>query len=160
MRTSEKRNLVWAMNKEIKMLGPSITNHEISKVNKKQVYLQLSFLSVFDKEKDFHYYVKFFLLLAAISDTIDWRLPVNLLKSVDLPTLGLPTIATVGFIDVASWWFKLSVPLLGWIYPVLLTKYQSITLVTKEFCKNGFLCVKSVFSLMIYNRIGMFQHTI
>ena len=99
-------------------------------------------------------------VVPAKSDTIDWRLPVNLLKSVDLPTLGLPTIATVGFIDVASWWFKLSVPLLGWIYPVLLTKYQSITLVTKEFCKNGFLCVKSVFSLMIYNRIGMFQHTI
>ena len=33
-----------------------------------------------------------------VGSTIAWRVPTRRLKSVDLPTLGRPTMATVGFI--------------------------------------------------------------
>ena len=32
-----------------------------------------------------------------VSSTIAMRLPVSLLKSIDLPTFGRPTMATIGF---------------------------------------------------------------
>ena len=37
------------------------------------------------------------LVTPGVSFTMDMSLPASLLKSVDLPTLGLPTIATIGF---------------------------------------------------------------
>ena len=42
------------------------------------------------------------LVTPGVSSTIERRSPISLLKSVDFPTLGLPTIATMGFAILTS----------------------------------------------------------